>query len=445
MFTKLFSLGVAWVYTRLVVRKFLFCLVLMLGLFGVAQVSAFRSPLELIPLNSPKTVRLQAKRPEASSVVIYLRVRRGDSIGSIANRFRVTPRAIKLETGITKNTILPGEILKVPLKKADLEPTRVARLPPGAFWYTVRRGDTLSTIQSRYDFTQMDLVNANPALRSLDQIRLGERLIIPGYSYGAYLVLKEGQDLMGVAADYGVEIDDLIRANNAGQVGALRVGDYVVLPGVDANATLKRLEDRRDAEEAVRIQKRFELAKVRIAEARAEIALQAKSRAAARLVAQTQASKARERLRVAQRTSSSQVRRATASFSSPTFRGGYIWPMRGTITSSFGRRGFWIGSSNFHTGLDIAAPYGTPIYAAKGGLVQQSGYGYYGLNVWISTGSGVQNIYGHMSRTAVYSGQYVERGQLIGWEGCSGICTGPHLHFEIRVNGSPVNPLRYLP
>ena len=431
-------------YTQAVVRKILFWLVLSLGLV-LAQASALRSPLELISLHSPKTVRLQAKRPEASSVVVYLRVRRGDSIGSIANRFGVTPRAIKLATGMTKNTILPGEILKVPLLKADLEPTRVARLPPGAFWYTVRRGDTLSTIQSRFDFTQMDLVNANPALRSLDQIRLNERLIIPGYNYGAYVMLKENQDLMGVAADHGVEIDDLIRANNAGNVGALRVGDYVVLPGVDADATLKRLEDRRDAEEAVRIQKRFELAKERIAEARAEIALQAKSRAAARLVAQSQATKARARLQVAQRSSVSQVRRATASFSFPSFRGGYIWPMRGTITSSFGRRGFWIGSSNFHTGLDIAAAYGTPIYAAKGGLVQQSGYGYFGLNVWINTGGGVQNIYGHLSRTAVYGGQYVERGQLIGWEGCSGICTGPHLHFEIRVNGSPVNPLRYLP
>jgi murein DD-endopeptidase MepM/ murein hydrolase activator NlpD len=427
-----------------VVRKFFFLLVLALGLLGLPSVSAIRSPLEFINLNPPKTVRLRSNRPEASSVVVYLRVRRGDSIGLIANRFGVTPRAIKVATGITKNTILPGEVLKVPLLKADLEPERVARLPPGAFWYTVRRGDTLSTLQSRYDFTQMELVNANPALRSLDQIRLGERLIVPGFSYGAYVVLKENQDLMSVAADHGVEIDDLIRANNAGNLSALRVGDYVVLPGVDADATLKRLEDRRDAEEAVRIQARFELAKERIALARVELAANAKARAAARLVAQRQAS-ARDRLRVAQRSSASRVRRATASFVFPSFRGGYIWPMRGVITSGFGRRGFWIGSSNFHTGLDIASGYGTPIYAAKGGLVQQSGYGFFGLNVWINTGGGVQNIYGHMSRTAVYSGEYVERGQLIGWEGCSGICTGPHLHFEIRVNGSPVNPLRYLP
>ncbi len=426
------------------VKTLRFLLVLLLGFFDVSSFAA-RSPLELIPLNSSAVVRLQPSRPVASSVMVYLKVRRGDSIGSIANRFGVTARGIKLATGITKNTIRPGDVLKIPLDKSVLEPEREVRLPPGAFWYVVKRGDTLSTIQSRFDFTQMDLVNANPALRSLDQIRLGERLLIPGDAEGAYVVLKDKQDLMDVAANFGVEIDDLIRANNAGNLSALRAGDFVVLPGVDADATLKRLEDRRDAEEAVRIQARFELAKERIALARAELAVQAKNRASARVAAQAQASKARERLRVAQRSSSSQVRRATASFSFPTFRGGYIWPMRGSITSSFGRRGFWIGSSNFHTGVDIAAAYGTPIYAAKGGLVQQAGYGYFGLNVWISTGAGVQNIYGHLSRVAVYSGQYVERGQVIGWEGCSGICTGPHLHFEIRVNGSPVNPLRYLP
>ncbi len=427
-----------------VVKTFQFFLVLLLGLFSASAV-AVRSPLELISLYAPATtVRLKPNRPQASSIIIYLRVRRGDSIGAIANRFGVTPRAIKLATGMTKNSILPNQILKVPLDKINLEPTRATRLPPGAFWYTVKRGDSLSSIQSKFDFTQMDLVNANPALRSLDQIRLGERLIVPGYSQGAYVVLKDNQDLMDVAANHGVEIDDLIRANNAGNLSALQTGDFVVLPDINANATLERLEQRRDAEEAVRIQARFELAKERIASARAELAVQAKNRAKARVLAQTNAA-ARARLRNAQRASTSQVRRATASFSFPSFRGGYIWPMRGVVTSGFGRRGFWIGSSNFHTGLDIAASYGTPIYAAKGGMVQEAGYGYFGLNVWINTGGGVQNIYGHLSRAAVYGGQYVERGQLVGWEGCSGICTGPHLHFEIRVNGSPVNPLRYLP
>jgi murein DD-endopeptidase MepM/ murein hydrolase activator NlpD len=424
-----------------VVKRLCFLLVGLLWCMGAANANT-AAPLEMISLSPPAaTVRLKPKRPSASNAIVYLRVRRGDSIGSLSNRFGVTPRAIKLATGIVKDTIRPGEILKIPLEKTALEPERQVRLPPGAFWYTVKRGDTLSSIEDRFDFDLMDLVNSNPALRSLDQIYLGERLIIPGDTAGAYIILKENQDLLEIAANYNVPLDDLIRANTKMGMGNFAAGDYVVLPGVDAESSMVRLEKRRDAEEALRTQARFELAKERIAAARAELAAQAKLRSA-----QAAASaKARERLRAAQRTTTSRVRRATASYSFPSYSGGYIWPMRGSITSGFGRRGFWIGGNNFHTGLDIAAPYGTPIYAAKGGYVQESGYGYFGLNVWINTGSGVQNIYGHMSRVAVYGGQYVQRGQLIGWEGCSGICTGPHLHFEIRVGGSPVNPLRYLP
>jgi murein DD-endopeptidase MepM/ murein hydrolase activator NlpD len=441
MFTSHFFLDGGACTLGGVVKRLCFLLLGLLWCLGAANANVAAS-LEIISLSPPAaTVRLQPKRPTASSAIVYFRVRRGDSIGSLSNRFGVTPRAIKLATGITQDTIRPGDILKIPLEKSALEPERQVRLPPGAFWYTVKRGDTLSGIQDRFDFDLMDLVNANPALRSLDQIYLGERLIIPGDTAGAYIVLKQNQDLLEIAANYGIGLDELIRANARIGLGNFAAGDYVVLPGVDAESSMARLEKRRAAEEALRTQARFELAKERIAAARAELAAQAKVRAA-----QAAASaKARERLRVAQRTTTSRVRRATAAFSFPSYSGGYIWPMRGSITSGFGRRGFWIGGNNFHTGLDIAAPYGTPIYAAKGGYVQESGYGYFGLNVWVNTGNGVQNIYGHLSRVAVYGGQYVQRGQLLGWEGCSGICTGPHLHFEIRVNGSPVNPLRYLP
>ncbi|MFN3266005.1 MAG: peptidoglycan DD-metalloendopeptidase family protein [Deinococcales bacterium] len=423
-------------------KRLCFLLVGLLGWLGEASANV-RPLLEIIALKPPATtVRLEPKRPAASDAIVYYRVRRGDSIGSLANRFGVTTRAIKLATGITKNSVRPGETLKIPLEKSALEPERPARLPPGAFWYTVKRGDTLSGIQDRFNFDLVDLVNANPALRSLDQIYLGDRLLIPGDTAGVYIILKKNQDLLDVAANYGVALDDLIRANARAGAMQFRAGDYLVLPNIDADSRMEQLLERREAEEAIRTQARFELAKKRIAAARATLALQAKNRAAQA----AQAAKARERLRASQRRSvASRVRRATATYSFPSYGGGYIWPMRGSITSGFGRRAFWIGGSNFHTGLDIAAPYGTPIYAAKGGYVQESGYGYFGLNIWINTGAGVQNIYGHMSRTAVYAGQYVQRGQLIGWEGCSGICTGPHLHFEIRVNGSPVNPLRYLP
>jgi murein DD-endopeptidase MepM/ murein hydrolase activator NlpD len=379
-----------------------------------------------------QTVTLEPQSEQSPSTVrIFLTVRPGDSLASIANRFDTTPRAIKLENGLTKDALQPGITLKVKLEsQVKSAVARAARLPPGASWHTVRRFETLSEIYSDYGITQDDLVNANPGLRSLDQIRPGERLIIPGDTQGAYVKLKAGDDLLSVSANHGVELEALIVANEVRDLRGLQEGDYLVLPGVDADATAKRLQARRDAEAAVRAQALYDLAVKRKAQARAELA---------------QAQSARAQFRNVQRSQTTRVRRASANYSFSRYGGGYIWPMRGVITSGYGRRGFWIGNSNFHTGIDISAGYGAPIYAAHSGYVQQAGYGFFGLNVWIDVGGGVQNIYGHMSRLAVYAGSYVQRGQIIGYEGCSGICTGPHLHFEVRVGGQHVNPLRYLP
>ena len=112
-----------------------------------------------------------------------------------------------------------------------------------------------------------------------------------------------------------------------------------------------------------------------------------------------------------------------------------------TITSRFGAR-----SSGMHTGLDIAAPTGTPIYAAASGTVTASGWSTsgYGYHVIISHGNGVETLYGHCSALYVSEGQYVSQGENIAAVGSTGNSSGPHLHLEIRVNGSHINPQNYL-
>ena len=112
-----------------------------------------------------------------------------------------------------------------------------------------------------------------------------------------------------------------------------------------------------------------------------------------------------------------------------------------TITSRFGAR-----SSGMHTGLDIAAPTGTPIYAAASGTVTASGWSTsgYGYHVIISHGNGVETLYGHCSALYVSEGQYVSQGENIAAVGSTGNSSGPHLHLEIRVNGARVNPQYYL-
>ena len=126
--------------------------------------------------------------------------------------------------------------------------------------------------------------------------------------------------------------------------------------------------------------------------------------------------------------------------------GKFAWPVAGTITSGFGNRIHPIfGVMRFHSGIDIAAPYGTPVKAADGGQVVQAGYfGGYGYSVMLYHGGGFATWYAHLSSINVSMGQPVQRGQVIGLVGSTGWSTGPHLHFEVRINGAPQNPRAYL-
>jgi len=125
---------------------------------------------------------------------------------------------------------------------------------------------------------------------------------------------------------------------------------------------------------------------------------------------------------------------------------GLSWPVPGPVSSAFGYRIHPIlGVRKLHTGIDLDASGGDPIVAsAAGKVILAQTYGGYGRAVVIDHGGGLTTLYAHQSSLAVSSGATVERGQVIGYVGCSGSCTGPHLHFEVRMNGVPVDPLSYL-
>ncbi|HEX4979742.1 MAG TPA: peptidoglycan DD-metalloendopeptidase family protein [Acidimicrobiales bacterium] len=132
--------------------------------------------------------------------------------------------------------------------------------------------------------------------------------------------------------------------------------------------------------------------------------------------------------------------RSTGSGPTSVSGAGLIWPVRGTVTSEYGTR--W---GRLHAGIDIAAPAGTPIRAAKGGTVISAGsMSGYGNCVIVDHGGGFTTLYAHMSRIATSDGASVSQGQVIGAVGSTGSSTGNHLHFETRVNGNPQNPRRYL-
>lgn len=124
-----------------------------------------------------------------------------------------------------------------------------------------------------------------------------------------------------------------------------------------------------------------------------------------------------------------------------------IWPVTGTITSYFGPRpdpftGVWRN----HSGMDIAVPTGTPIKAAEDGVVIHSGWiDGYGYTIIIDHGGGLATLYAHASKLIATAGQHVSRGETVALVGSTGYSTGPHLHFEVRLNGTRVEPLDYLP
>ncbi len=123
---------------------------------------------------------------------------------------------------------------------------------------------------------------------------------------------------------------------------------------------------------------------------------------------------------------------------------GFVMPLRGPLTSRFGSRVHPLfGRRHFHTGVDIAAPHGAPVRAAADGTVLFAGwYGGYGRLIVVDHGQGLSTLYGHLSAILVGAGTRVTRNHVIGRVGSTGYATGPHLHYEVRQNGRPIDPLR---
>ena len=201
------------------------------------------------------------------------------------------------------------------------------------------------------------------------------------------VTLGEGQTLWSLARAHGVSVDAIVETNGLRDGNVVRAGRRLMIPGRTAVSSPSRLT-----------------------------------------TARVTARRAGEAFTTAASTTAVRIAR------------GFLWPARGQLTSRFGWRRW-----RHHDGIDIATPYGSPVYAARPGRVVFAGWYYaYGRAVIVDHGDGLQTLYGHASKLLVLTGQPVGQGQLIARVGTSGRSTGPHLHFEVRVNGSPVNPMRYM-
>ena len=378
-----------------------------------AVVPAAADPYEELQENQQRQAQLQAKigRLEAESDRLATRVHNADA--------SVATAQAKVEFLDTRLSRLNSQLQRV---RADLEAAqkRMALL-------TAELQDILRRLDSRMDaYTD----------RAVATYKAGPEAYLDGL-----LTSESFSDLIDRFEYFAAALttdSELVE-----EIGALR------------EATERRRDLVEEKEEEIAHAKvaleedKAEIASVRAARAEVLARRRAYLQEKEGLLADVQSTKSRAKRVLAQlQADSAQIRSLLSGGSTGTVQGGgqLLWPTAGSLTSGYGYRTHPIfGDERLHTGIDIAAPYGAPVIAADGGVVSYAGVmSGYGNVVVIDHGGGLATVYAHLSSYSVGSGQSVSRGSTIAAVGCTGYCTGTHLHFEVRVNGSPVDPMPYL-
>lgn len=253
---------------------------------------------------------------------------------------------------------------------------------PKVSTYTVVEGDTVGAIAEKHGLKSETILWSNQ-LSEDDFLQIGQELKIPAVD-GAIHMVESGDTLWEIASDYGIDPEKLAEANPDVDAAALQPDQVLIVPG--GEPIMRRLSTM-----------------------------------------------------VASRSGSSRETAPSGSFGR--------WPVSGPITDSFGWRTHPVyGNSHYHDGTDIGVEIGTPVVSVARGRVTYVGYlGGYGLTIKVDHGNGVVTMYAHMSEATVEAGQTVGSGEQVGLSGNTGTSTGPHLHFTVFVDGSPVDPIGWLP
>lgn len=377
------------------------------------------------PMDAQVATAIPAEAAPAPVEPRVVTVKSGDTLGAIAARHDVSVRELARFNGMKDlHSLKIGQALKIPVPAApqvvaaaapqaepafkapeiplvlapkpskpegptqlavatpeELEAAKPKAKPAEPASYTIRSGDTLSKIASRHGIKTTTLASAND-LSVTDTLSVGKTLKVP-QADGVYVKVRAGESLSHLATRYGIKASEIQEANQIGDPRAIREGQTLFLPGAEPVA-VKRSERRERGE-----------------------------------------------FQQASRGLIGDLGRAVGK--------NFIWPTAGKISSSFGQR-----DGRQHHGVDIPRPKGSPIHAAKGGVVIAAGWnGDYGKTVDISHGNGVVTRYAHCSKITVKAGDKVEKGELIGHVGDTGRASGPHLHYEVRIGGRPVNPAKF--
>jgi len=375
---------------------------------------------------------LLGNRGRAESAT-YHEVQAGENLWVISRRYGVALKTLLELNGLSEQSILqPG-------MKILIEGERDAK--SGSLLYEVKQGDTPWGIAREFQIPVRLLLEANN-LTEKSILRVGQKLVIPlsgdgrlkasertgtqGTTQPQVHTVRQGDSLWRISRQYGVDMKSLMRANSLTETSILQVGMRLVIPketgrtavASSSSATSWGTYTVKKGDTLWSISRRFGIPLRELLQANG--------------LRETSVLQIGQVLRVPSRGG------VPAALSEA--QQGFIWPVNGRISSRFGPRG-----RGFHYGIDIIAPVGTVVRAAESGVVSYSGWmSGYGRVVIITHASGLQTVYAHNSVNLVREGQRVNKGDPIARVGSTGNATCPHLHFEVRRNGRPVDPLEFL-
>jgi len=418
----------------------------------------------------PAIVGVSNYNQKQEPTIITYTVVKGDNLWSISQRYDVTMNTIISTNNLKEISQLSiGQKLKLPITNIDIAQAEGYNQDTAADQkniitqpvidkknnkinninlpenteptiYTVKAGDNLWNISRKYGVSVAVITDINN-LGDKDLLSPGQKIEIPAIGGGVsnsnqkqeptivnYTVVK-GDTLWSISKRYDVKMSSIISTNNLKEISRLSIGQKLKLTITNMDiAKAEGYSQGTEAEEMIYYVKKGES----LWSISREYNVKLEAIIAANSITDASKISAGQALRI------------------PTIAGtrsninNFIWPIRGRVTSPYGMRVI-SGRNDFHAGIDIGGPSGASIVAVESGRVSYSGYMRgYGNVIILSHDGGYSTVYGHNSVNLVKKGQYVTKGNIIGKVGRTGNATGPHLHFEIRLNGKPVNPLSYL-
>ena len=358
------------------------------------------------------------------SLAQQVTVQPGDTLWELAERYDTTIEAILSTNDLTGTDLLPGAVLTLPGGTQTNTETQT---------YTVRNGDTLYDIAAAYSMTVDELLAVNNIDGAI--IRPGQTLKIRETAAPPeplVVTVAPGDSLWRIAKGYGTTVDALVAANGLAD-SVVDPGQKLTIPGRYAATT--------SADQGGTTPPTIEVSR---GDTLWEIAERYNTTVPTLMSANELTSQQIRAGQVLRIVSSNDIVKAGTAAETMPLTTAMVWPLTGVITSKFGYRQLRISGSNFHTGLDIDGNTGDVIVAAAPGVVTYSGWRSGYGNLVIIRGDSAEYYYGHAAELWVSAGTIVEAGQAIATVGNTGRSTGSHLHFEIRVDGAPIDPLLML-